>query len=206
MIWFTSDPHYWHKNIIRLSGRPFAHLHEMHEHLIQEWNKRVKPTEKVYVLGDFSFGSVGMTKGILDRLLGHKILIKGNHDMASHKMLAAGFQEVHENIFENIGNQRVLLSHFPYHPMQRYHKNPDGSVIADDAAYVGDRRYLHKRIVDDGEHWLLHGHVHGHYKQRGREINVGVDVWDFKPVPHEKILNMIEDGEQNLEVRNASKD
>jgi calcineurin-like phosphoesterase family protein len=200
VIWFTSDEHFWHRNIIRLSNRPFSGLMEMHEHLIQEWNKRVKPTEKVYVLGDFSFGNVTMTKRILDRLLGHKILIAGNHDMAAHKSLAAGFQEVHENIWERIGNERVLLSHFPYHPMTRYQKNTDGSVICDDASMVGDRRYLHKRIVDDGDHWLLHGHVHNAYKQRGRQINVGVDVWDFKPVSHEKILAMIEVGEKDLSV------
>lgn len=198
MVWFTSDNHFFHGNVIRLSQRPFSSLSEMHAHFIQEWNKRVKPTEKVYVLGDFSFANVNMTKRILDSLLGYKILIKGNHDMAAHKCIAAGFQEVHENVFERIGNERVLLSHFPYHPMTRYHKNKDGSVICDDASMVGDRRYLHKRIVDDGDHWLLHGHVHNTYKQSGRQINVGVDVWDYKPVGHEKILAMMEAGEQDL--------
>ena len=88
MIWFTSDPHYFHKNVIRLCNRPFENLHVMHEHMIQEWNKRVKPNEKVYVLGDFAFSGWTLTKKILDRLNGHKILILGNHDLAAHKMLA----------------------------------------------------------------------------------------------------------------------
>lgn len=167
----------------------------MHEHMIQEWNKRVKPNEKVYVLGDFAFSGWTLTKKILDRLSGHKILILGNHDLAAHKMLAAGFQEVHENIWIEIGAQKkVFLSHFPFHPMNAYGKYPDGRV------YVGypyekiDTRYMHKRIVDDGESWLLHGHVHNAWKQNGRQINVGVDQWDFKLVPHEKILQMIEAG------------
>jgi calcineurin-like phosphoesterase family protein len=166
----------------------------MHEHMIQEWNKRVKPNEKVYVLGDFAFSGWTLTKKIVDRLQGHKILILGNHDLAAHKMLATGFQEVHENIYIDIGaQQRVFLSHFPFHPMTSY-SNVEGVVTATYPWEKVDTRYMHKRIVDDGKMWLLHGHVHGAWKQNGRQINLGVDVWDFKPVPHEKILQMIEAG------------
>ena len=112
-IWFTSDNHFWHKNVIRLCQRPFGSLHEMHEHMIQEWNKRVKSNEKIYVLGDFSFANTNMTKPYMDRLNGHKILVSGNHDYAAHKMFATGFQEVHENHYIEIGNkQRVYLSHY----------------------------------------------------------------------------------------------
>lgn len=191
MMWFTSDTHFFHNNIIRLSNRPFSGLAEMHEHFIDEWNKRVRPTEHVYVLGDFSFANVNMTRRIVDRLLGHKILIKGNHDPAAHKVLAMGFQEVHENIFIKMGNQKVFLSHFPYHPMTRYQKNSDGSIISDANEGPMDKRYLHKRIIDDGESWLLHGHVHGAWQRQGRQINVGVDVWNYKPVSHEKLLAVI---------------
>jgi calcineurin-like phosphoesterase family protein len=203
VLWFTSDNHFFHKNIIRLSGRPFSGLAEMHEYMIQEWNKRIKPTEKVYVLGDFSFANVRMTERILSRLMGYKILIKGNHDMPAHKCLAAGFQEVHENIFIELNGKKIFLSHFPYHPMKRYNKNPDGSVYVDDGDHTLDRRYLHKRIVDDGQHFLLHGHVHGAYRQRDRQINVGVDAWGYKPVSHEKLINMIEEGEQEILIEAA---
>ncbi len=195
MIWFTSDNHFFHKNVIRLCNRPFAHLHEMHEYMIQEWNKRVKPQERVYVLGDFAFSGWTLTKKIVERLNGHKILILGNHDYAAHKMLAAGFNEVHENIFIEIGNkQKVFLSHFPFHPMNSYQKSEDGSVIIKYPFEKVDTRYMHKRMVDDGQSWLIHGHVHNAWKQNGRQINVGVDVWDFLPVHHERILKMIGDG------------
>lgn len=196
MIWFTSDNHFYHKNIIRLSNRPFADLTEMHEAFIEDWNKKVKPTELVYVIGDFSFSSTGPTKKIMDRLLGKKILIKGNHDMPAHKMLAAGFDEVHENIFIELGGHKVFLSHYPYHPMIAYGKYPNETVIGYPVGYKIDSRYLHKRIVDDGQSWLVHGHVHGAWKQNGRQINVGVDVWDYKLVSHEKLIRMIEAGPQ----------
>lgn len=203
-IWLTSDTHYFHKNVIRMCNRPFTNLHEMHEHMIQEWNKRIrKSNEKVYVLGDFAFSGWTLTKKILDRLNGHKILIWGNHDLAAHKMLAAGFQEVHENICIEIGNKKkIFLSHFPFHPMVSYDRpmptpenlNPEPIIQYPAHWKRVDTRYMHKRIVDDGKMWLIHGHVHGAWKQNDRQINVGVDVWDFKPVPHEKILQMIEAG------------
>lgn len=196
MIWFSSDEHFYHRNVIGLCKRPFANLEEMHVHMIQEWNKRVKPTEKAYIIGDFSFGNKTQTKAILDQLLGYKILIKGNHDKQAADMLECGFQEVHENIYIDLGDHRVYLSHFPYHPMKFYNKNEFG-VVMDEEMLDHDRRYLHKRIVDDGKNWLIHGHVHGAWKTQGRQINVGVDVWDFKPVPHAKILALIEQGENS---------
>lgn len=172
----------------------------MHEHFITEWNKRVKPNEQVYVLGDFSFAGWTLTKKILDRLLGHKILITGNHDVAAHKSIASGFQEVHENVFIDIGNkQRVFLSHFPFHPMTSYQKvaGEEKDIVQIQYPYEKvDTRYMHKRIVDDGEMWLLHGHVHGAWLQNGRQINVGVDVNDYKLVSHDKILKMIAAGPQ----------
>lgn len=195
MIWFTSDPHYFHKNVIRLCKRPFNTLHEMHEHMIQEWNKRIHPSERVYVLGDFAFSGWTLTKQIVSRLNGYKILILGNHDLAAHKMLATGFQEVHENMYIEIGNKvKVYLSHYPFHPMIGYQKTNEGKVRQTYPYDKVDTRYMHKRMVDDGNTWLLHGHVHNAWTQNGKQINVGVDVWDFKPVPHEKILQMIEKG------------
>jgi len=195
MIHFISDNHFWHKNIIRLCNRPFKNLHEMHEYMIQEWNKRVRPNEKIYVLGDFSFANKIMTKPILDRLLGYKILILGNHDSHAKKMLDMGFQEVHENMHIEIGNKKkIYLSHFPFHPMIEYQKTTDGKVRTIYPYDKIDMRYMHKRMVDDGESYLLHGHVHTSWLQNGRQINVGVDVNDFKPVPHEKILEMMKAG------------
>lgn len=203
MIWFSSDPHYFHKNVIRMCNRPFSGLKEMHEHMIDNWNRRVKPNEKVYMLGDFAFSGWTLTKKVVERLNGHKILILGNHDLAPHKMLMTGFQEVHENIYIDIGAQRrVYLSHFPFHPMVSYEKPPSLAYdhypepiikYPEHWAKV-DTRYMHKRIVDDGKMWLIHGHVHNAWKQNGRQINVGVDVWDFKPVPHEKILQIMDAG------------
>jgi calcineurin-like phosphoesterase family protein len=189
MIWFTSDPHYFHRSVIGYCKRPFADVNEMNEALIKNWNDRVRKQDTVYVLGDFSFGNKANTKAVLARLKGRKILIAGNHDSAPHKMLELGFDEVHENKIVQIGNIKVFVSHFPFYPTlwDKFKAWLKG--------YKLDTRYLHKRIVDDGETWLLHGHVHTAWKQRGRMLNVGVDVWGYKPVSHEKILQVIKEKE-----------
>jgi calcineurin-like phosphoesterase family protein len=163
----------------------------MHETLIKNWNDRVKPGELVYVLGDFSFANPNLTRKVMERLNGKKILIKGNHDMPAHKAIQAGFDEVHENIFiwltaSGGKKYKVFLSHFPYRHnalMWLKYKIFGG---------YWDTRYNHKRMVDEGN-WLLHGHTHQRYKQKRRMIHVGVDAWDYRPVSHHEIIKLIEE-------------
>jgi len=186
MIWFTSDTHFFHRNVIEYCQRPWANVQEMNAGLISNWNARVKPNERVYVLGDFCFGGNTRAREILSQLNGHKILIRGNHDQPAHKMIAAGFSEVYENERIELPNgQSVLLSHFPFHP---------DSLNDEDywRIYEHDQRYTHKRIMDDRESILLHGHVHQQWKTQGRQINVGVDVWNQGPVSHEQIQILTE--------------
>ena len=82
MIYYTSDLHLCHENIIRLCNRPYKTIEEMNEDLINRWNKKVKPNDVVYVLGDFFFKQQDSkyVSSVLKRLNGEKILIKGNHD------------------------------------------------------------------------------------------------------------------------------
>lgn len=59
-------------------------------------------------------------------------------------------------------------------------------------------RYREERPADEGR-WLLHGHVHERWRQRGRQINVGVDVWDYAPVSLEAIEGVIRAGKADLD-------
>ena len=79
-IFWTSDPHYFHNNIIFLAKRPFKDLNEMHDTLIRNWNKVVPIDGTVIINGDFAFtGNNDNIKSILDQLNGEKILVYGNH-------------------------------------------------------------------------------------------------------------------------------
>lgn len=97
-IWFTSDLHFSHKNILRhceerikafgipnnISEEEKVQLHD--KYLIKLWNKTVSKKDTIYVLGDFSFANTENTKKIISRLNGNKFLILGNHDKSSEKL------------------------------------------------------------------------------------------------------------------------
>lgn len=77
-IFFTSDLHFGHKNVIHFDKRPFFTLDEMDKILIENWNNKVKPGDLVYVLGDMFWRSDNdYVQNILKQLNGQIILIKG---------------------------------------------------------------------------------------------------------------------------------
>lgn len=55
MIYYISDLHFGHGNIIKLCGRPFQDLEEMNNVLINNWNSKVTNGDKVYIIGDLFF-------------------------------------------------------------------------------------------------------------------------------------------------------
>ena len=84
MIYYTSDLHFGHKNIIKYENRPFESIEDMTERLIERWNNKVTNSDVVYILGDFAFKNQYMNKAkILEcfkRLNGYKYLVPGNHE------------------------------------------------------------------------------------------------------------------------------
>lgn len=104
-IWFTSDHHFGHENIIGHCHRPFTgpggkpDLEAMHRVLSERWNERVAPDDTVYYLGDFAMGPRELWPEYAENLHGRKILVRGNHDKGSEaSLLEVGFAEVHSDI------------------------------------------------------------------------------------------------------------
>ena len=186
MIWFTSDPHFGHTNIIKYSSRPFADVREMNDELVKRHNALVKENDVVYRLGDFSLNKA-MAKLYLPQLKGYHILIPGNHDHChpvhtkkEEKRKAmfdyymnAGFKDIRITDKLYMNGTNVNLHHMPY-----YEEGADGL------------RFNNLRLKDEGE-WLLHGHVHTAWKTRDKMINVGVDVWDYAPVSWDQIAAIV---------------
>lgn len=184
-VWFTADLHLGHRNIIRYSGRPFADADEMDLALIDRWNEVVEAEDTVWVLGDMALGRITETLPLVGSLRGRKLLLAGNHDRcwAGHgrkaegwadRYLDAGFAEVHQGVVPlRVGGTDVVACHFPYR----------GDSQDQD-------RYNEHRPPDDGR-WLLHGHVHERWRQRDRMVNVGVDVWDFRPVAERELALLV---------------
>lgn len=187
MIFFSSDHHFSHANIIKYDNRPFETINEMNEELVRRWNAVVSPDDEVIYLGDFSLSRDAVLK-YLPRLNGIKHLISGNHDhchpahaktQAKIERMTQWYQEqgfdticLEDEIF--IGLERVKLHHMPY---------------SGDHTDAGER-YVEFRPTDTGQ-WLLHGHVHGAWKQKGRMINVGVVHWGYAPVSLPEIKSLM---------------
>jgi len=188
-IWFTSDTHFGH-NAMAATGkgwRPFATVEEHDEHLIERWNAVVRPDDHVWHLGDVGGPrSDDHALACVARCNGHKHLIAGNHDAPwpGHRH-AHRRQRTWLEVFDSVQafarrrvakNLEVVLSHFPYE---------------------GDRgepeRYPQYRLRDKGL-WLLHGHVHDAWAVDGRQINVGVDVCDWRPIGLHEVHTLIKEG------------
>lgn len=191
-IWFTSDLHFGHKNVIPYCNRPFSSVEEMDTELIRRWNVLVAEEDVVYVLGDFSFYRATRTTEILSQLKGKKILIRGNHDESLSKMQRLGFAETHNFLSISLDGWQVDLSHYPFPPTKYEtlrHKLRNFWKFWRKKKYM-DLRYMDRRPVENGQ-WLLHGHVHEKWQTKRKMINVGVDVWSFAPVSTEEILALI---------------
>lgn len=175
MKYFTSDTHFGHANVIKYCNRPFASADEMNAVMLKNWNDTVKPDDTIYHLGDFAFLNVLAQRDLLKQLNGYKILILGNHDRRPNKMKEFGFNEVHPNLSMNVEDIPVRLCHYPYQS---------------DTDMQYEQKFHTRRLVDEGG-ILIHGHVHDRWKVKGRMVNVGVDVWNFKPVAEHELAEFL---------------
>lgn len=165
-IFFTSDTHFGHANIIKYCNRPFKDVNDMTEQLIANWNAVVGPNDTVWHLGDFAFEGKHMSKrqilDVLGRLNGGKRLVFGNHD----KRLRAWY------------NDCGLIS---CHQGDIHFKFRDS-----DLHYRLSHRPTPKEFPVD--YINLHGHTHyvGNISEAD-SYDVGVDANGYAPVSLEEI-------------------
>ena len=134
-LWFVSDTHFRHANILtfkRSDGsfvRPgFVDCVDMDETMIERWNSVVKPPDHVYHLGDVSMMRPRFVRNQLNRLNGHKRLIRGNHDIYKTKEYLEFFDEIYGmRVLDNI-----IFTHIPIHPasLGRFAANVHGHTHA----------------------------------------------------------------------------
>lgn len=158
MIWFTSDEHFGHENIIRFCNRPFSSLHEMNKTIIDNHNSLVDEKDTVYHLGDFCISKNAAP--FYERLNGNHIFLRGSHDKwQKHDNLFAPYNDLLELKIDSLF---IVLCHYAMRTWPRSHY---GSI-------------------------QLFGHSHGRLDNGRNQWDVGVDVWDFKPVSLEQIKKM----------------
>lgn len=80
MLYFTSDEHYGHKNVIKYCNRPFADTEEMDYYLITKHNELVKGNDTVIHVGDFTLMGLNPALEYISKLNGSHIFLQGSHD------------------------------------------------------------------------------------------------------------------------------
>lgn len=162
-IWFTSDTHFNHKNILKFTDfegnrvRSFDSVEEMNETMIGRWNSVVKPGDKVYHLGDVFFGPKNEFKSMWPRLNGSKRLVVGNHD--DIKFLSSGgfFQKV--MLWRIFKDFNFTCSHLP----------------------------LDVSTLREGTTFNVHGHIHQNKSPSPEHICICVEQTNYTPVHLEEL-------------------
>ena len=187
-MFFTSDSHWRHENIIKYCGRPFSSVDEMDEELIRRWNEKVPKDGVVWHLGDVGFAHPQIINDILDRLNGTINLVIGNHDwrrvLSQH---SSRFNIIAQQVSMKIGKQHIVLNHYPF--------------LCFSGAYRG---------LDST--WQLFGHVHtsktcnmGLDQKRmvhlfPTQYDVGVDNNDYAPISFEEVKKIITERQLSLNM------
>jgi len=132
-VFLVSDTHFGHAGVCRFTRndgvtklRPWDSAEEMDEAMVKAWNERVKPTDKVYHLGDVVINRKALK--ILSRLNGDKVLIRGNHDIFPDVEYRQYFRELRAYHVMN----GMILSHIPIHTdsLARFGTNIHGHLHA----------------------------------------------------------------------------
>jgi len=174
-LFFTSDFHLGHSNVIKFDKRPFQDVNEMSDTIIKNWNSVVDDDSIVYYLGDLFYKvKASHISYLMHQLKGEIRVILGNHDRLSQLVKMERFSDI--QTYQRISfkdddfnkKQNIIASHYPHLIWDKHHH---GS-------------------------WHLHGHSHQNLTKTeyGKEIyykrkvlDVGCNGWDYTPVSYQQI-------------------
>ncbi len=174
-VFLVSDTHFGHAGVCRFMRadgvtklRPWDNADEMDEFMVEAWNERVKPTDKVYHLGDVVINRKAL--GIMRRLNGDKVLIRGNHDIFRDDEYREHFRELRAYHVMN----GMILSHIPIHSesLGRFGVNIHGHLHANRVMLPGFNGKI-TDIVDVRYHCVC------------------VEQTDFAPILFEDVIKRI---------------
>lgn len=165
-VYFWSDMHFFHSNIIKYSNRPFETVKNMNDILLHNYYKNISSEDVVIIGGDISFAGKERTIDLLKNLPGKKIWVIGNHDIERKSMKLLNFHisdliamAFSFNIKDKDNNiKNFIVSHYP----------------------IGNQ------WLPDNT-WNIHGHTH-QYKMDLKNINISVEATNYSPIELNELL------------------
>lgn len=165
-VYFISDIHFGHKNILKFGRCPDGtnpwrsgndHVENMYN-IAENWIRTVTKRDIIWVLGDIAFDQEGFD--LLKTLPGRKKMVRGNHD---DHFTTQQWLEVFETVESMVKYKGFWLTHCPIHPSELWGKRN------------------------------IHGHIHQNLvkKEDGtvddRYVNVCVEHINETPISFEEI-------------------
>jgi calcineurin-like phosphoesterase family protein len=194
-VFLVSDTHFGHAGVCRFTHpkdptvklRPWDNPDEMDEEMVKRWNETVKPTDKIYHLGDVVINRKALKT--LSRLNGDKVLIRGNHDIFRDDEYRMYFRELRAYHVMN----GMILSHIPVHEasLGRFGVNIHGHLHA--------TRVMKARGVDAKTGVVLYGN-----EVDTRYHCVCVEQTDFRPILFEDVIKRIKDEGGEVGFKNGN--
>ena len=191
----VSDTHFGHAGVCRFTHpddpevklRPWDDPDEMDEEMVRRWNETVRPSDKVYHLGDVVINRKALRT--LHRLNGDKVLIRGNHDIFRDDEYRTYFRELRAYHVLN----GMILSHIPVHEasLGRFGVNIHGHLHA--------TRVKRARGVDAKTGAILYGK-----ENDPRYHCVCVEQTDFRPILLEDVYKRITEEGGEIGFRNGN--
>lgn len=193
-VWFTSDTHYNHKNIVRGTSewddisntRDFDTVEEMNNRLLHHINSNIGEDDILFHLGDFSFGGAHNIWEFRSQIKCKNIhLIYGNHDhhIVNNKLVwdGGGIRAPHRahDLFSSVNRYLYLTIHFANDISNKFFLQPNRTQSF---ALFHFPMKSWEGMMDGVIH--LHGHVHLNNESKwgnGKMLDVGVDGNDMKP-------------------------
>lgn len=164
-VYFWSDTHFSHQNIIKYSNRPFEDKSHMNNVMLKNYFSTVKNEDLVVWGGDVSFGPVQDTTAMLANLPGKKVLILGNHDFDKNHLKFRNYHVFDNNFMSNVFHLEIkgricnlLITHYPV-----------------------DNNLLPSNTLN------IHGHIHTYLADK-KNINISVEHTGYKPVLLQEII------------------
>lgn len=165
-IWFTSDTHFGHKNIIKFCDRPYSDVNEMDEQLINNINDCVGENDILYHMGDFAWKSPSHYRARIKCKEIHLVL--GNHDKYSQCKGIFSTIEKYNEI--KIADTRLCLFHFPIASWNR-------------------QRHGNFHLCGHSHGDFPPSRIEG--KDFGLILDCGVDVHDYKPICFDEVCEIM---------------
>jgi calcineurin-like phosphoesterase family protein len=153
-VFFTADHHFGHGGARGLFKRPFGSVAEMDATMVARWNEVVGPDDQVWHLGDFAVRQpAARMEELVAMLAGDKHLIVGNNDGPATTGFPGWASIAHYAELQLDGTWLILC----HYPLRTWNRMGRGALN-------------------------LHGHSHGRLAPLPRQVDVGVDCWDFRPI------------------------